>query len=42
MGTSGLAAQAVGSGDRDELSAILIRALLTAVAAGLAHFAVTC
>ncbi len=34
MGTSGLAAQAVGAGDRDELSAILIRALLIGGGAG--------
>jgi multidrug resistance protein, MATE family len=36
MGTSGLAAQARGAGDRAETGAILIRALLIAAAAGLA------
>jgi MATE family multidrug resistance protein len=35
MSTSGLAAQAMGSGDRPEGSAVLLRALLVAVAAGL-------
>ena len=35
MGTSGLVAQAFGAGDRAEVSAIFVRALLVAVAAGL-------
>jgi MATE family multidrug resistance protein len=35
MGTSGLAAQAVGAGDRDEASAVLVRALMIGLAAGL-------
>lgn len=34
MGTSGLAAQAIGAGDKTELSAILIRALLIGALAG--------
>jgi MATE family multidrug resistance protein len=36
MGTTGLAAQAHGAGDREERAAILVRALLVAAAAGLA------
>jgi len=36
MGTSGLVAQALGAGDRDEVSALLSRALLIGVGAGLA------
>ncbi|MEZ5887005.1 MAG: MATE family efflux transporter [Paracoccaceae bacterium] len=36
MGTTGLAAQALGAGDRDEQGAILIRALMIAFAAGAA------
>ena len=36
MGTTGLAAQALGAGDRDELTALLSRALLVAAVAGAA------
>jgi multidrug resistance protein, MATE family len=39
MGTTGLAAQARGAGDRDEVAAILSRALLIAGAAGLVFVA---
>jgi len=34
MGTTGLASQALGAGDRDEVSAILVRALLMGLAGG--------
>ncbi|WP_308918369.1 MATE family efflux transporter, partial [Jannaschia sp. LMIT008] len=34
MGTTGLAAQALGAGDRDEVTALLTRALLIAGGAG--------
>ena len=34
MGTTGLTAQALGSGDKDEIVAVLLRAMLVALAAG--------